>query len=847
MNTLNPSDIESISVLKDAAASSLYGSRAANGVILITTKRGKEGKVSVNFKASVGFTPTWATDNYEAAGIQEQVNMLYMVFHDYNTSRNRTDETANTDALKRLNDKFNMHGYSFSTNGTGLFENVIISDYDNSGRAGKYFDWEDAYFRTAVYQTYDVSVSGASQSTNYYSSLSYTKDEGRLKVNSFDRFSGRVNLTQKIGKIVEFASNVNLARTKNSGYNDTRNTSTNYFMQSRNLNWALYWPTDYKTGKEWTDRYGSYGQNGIYYDKEWENQSINTKITAIETLTVHLLEGLDLRTIFSYDNTSVRDQIYYSKDHYNGASYSGRAHDIRTVYEKIVSSTTASYNTLFAEKNSIGLLAGWEAEKNETDFSRATGSNLPTAVHTIATAGTLDASSYKWGNSMLSFLSKADYNYDERYFASASYRRDGSSRLSKDKRWGDFWSVAAAWNISNENFLKENPVISELRLRASYGVNGTLPTDSYGYMNLVTYTNKYDKKPGGVRTTIADNQLTWETNYTTNIGVDIGLFNQRLRATIEYFNRDSKDLLQRMPVSTTTGFSTILRNIGRINNKGIEIEISGDIIRNKDLVWSASLNATYIKSKVTKLYDGADIIWYDPTGGDSRVEFIYREGESTLSFYGYEWAGVDKENGKSIYYVNEPGNSAEGDFTFNGRGATYNYNKANRTIIGDGNPDLYGGFNTNISYKGIDLGLNFIYKIGGSLYDAAYKDVADDGYYWERIRAKSYYKNMWTVNNPNGTQPKIDGNDLTDAMQPSTRMLYNASFLRLKNLSLGYTLPQTITKKAMIERARFFFTASNLLTFSNYKEADPEVNQYSTRGWETPLGKTFVFGIDLTF
>lgn len=268
MNTLNPSDIESISVLKDAAASSLYGSRAANGVILITTKKGKEGTPTVNFKASVGFTPSWATKNYEAAGTQEQVNMLYMIFHDYNTSKGNSLSEANADALRRLNDKFNQHGYAFNTTGTGLFENVHITDYDNSGRAGNYFDWEDAYFRTAVYQTYDVSVSGATPVTNYYTSLSYTKDEGRLKVNSFDRISGRVNLSQKIGKRLEFATNVNFAKTHNSGYNDTRNTSTNYYLQTRNLSWGLYWPTNYKTGEDWTERYGSYSRNGLYFDKE---------------------------------------------------------------------------------------------------------------------------------------------------------------------------------------------------------------------------------------------------------------------------------------------------------------------------------------------------------------------------------------------------------------------------------------------------------------------------------------------------------------------------------------------------------------------------------------------------
>ncbi len=848
MNSLNPEDIESISVLKDAAASSLYGSRAANGVILITTKKGKEGKPVISLKASIGFTPSWATDNYEPATVQQQVDMLYTVFHNYRTAgKGETDADANAYALSKLNSKFNKHGYVFTTPGTGAYETVNIGEYDNSGRGGKYYDWDKAYFRTAVYQTYDLAVSGATPVTNYYTSLSYTKDEGRLKVNSFDRFSGRVNLSQKIGKFLEFGTNVNMARTSKSGYNDTRSTGSNYFMQTRNLLWGLYWPTDYKTGEPWTARYGSYAQNGVYYDKEWENESVDTRISAVETLTLHLLKGLDVRSIFSYDNTTVKDHIYYSANHFNGSSTNGSVTEMRTTYEKLVSSTTANYNTTFG-LHTIGALVGFEAEKNKTDYVRATGEGLPTStLHTVSTAGTLSSAGYNWGNAMVSVLSKLDYNYDQRYYASASFRRDGSSRLSPDSRWGNFWSVAGAWRLSSEAFLKDNPLISDLRLRASYGVNGTLPTSNYGYINLMSYTSKYMGNPGGTITTLANNNLSWETSYSTNIGVDFGFFNQRLRGTIEYFNRDSKDLLQDVPISTVTGFSSTLQNIGQINNKGVEIEIGGDLIKSSDLLWTASVNATFLKSKVTKLYNKADIIWYDPTGGDSRAQFIYREGESTLSLYGYEWAGVDETNGKSVYYVNDPNDSKAGDFEYNGRGATYDYSNANYKIIGNAIPKVTGGFNTNLSYKGVDLGLNFIYKIGGKLYDGAYRDVADDGYYWERIRAKSYYENMWTPDNLNGSQPALSGLDLTDAMQYSSRQMHDASFLRLKSLSLGYTLPKVWISKAMISSARVFFNASNLLTFSKYKEADPEVNQYGTRGWETPIGKTFVFGIDLKF
>ena len=237
----------------------------------------------------------------------------------------------------------------------------------------------------------------------------------------------------------------------------------------------------------------------------------------------------------------------------------------------------------------------------------------------------------------------------------------------------------------------------------------------------------------------------------------------------------------------------------------------------------------------------------NPTSSDDRAMFIYREGQSTLAFYGYEWAGVDRTNGKSVYYVNDPADPKAGDFLYNGRGATYDYNQANYTVIGNAVPKVYGGVNTSVSWKGIDLALNFTYRIGGSLYDGAYMDVADDGYYWERIHAKNYYDNLWTPSNPDGTEPRIEGVDLTDAQQYSSRHVHNASYLRLKTLSLGYTLPRRWTRKASISSARLFFNGSNLWTIAKYKDADPEVSEYGTRGWETPIGKTFVFGIELKF
>lgn len=854
MNTLNPNDIESITILKDAAASSLYGSRAANGVVVINTKKGRIGKPVIKLGSSAGFTPSWATDNYETASVQEQVNMLYQIFYDYRITNGYDATFSNTDAIKRLNGKFNKHGYYFQTAGNGRYENVMIKGMTDGlvNREGTYFDWDKVYFRTGTYQNHDLSVSGGDQNTKYYSSLAYTRDNSRIRVNDFDRISGRVNLSQKIGKLIEFNSNINIASTKQSGFNDTRNTSSNYFLQARNLSWPLYWPTDYKTGNPWTARYGSYAYNNVYYNNEWENTGKNLRLSANESVTLHLIPGLDLKSVFSYDNITSKDHIYYSAKHFNGSNTNGTVSEMTTAINKIVSSTTVNYNKSF-DMHNLGLLIGFEAEKNVTDFQRATGNDLPASgLHTVATAGQLDASAYSWGNSVLSYLSRAEYNYNQKYYASASFRRDGSSKFGPNSRWGNFWSLAGAWRINQEAFMMNMKSISNLRLRASYGVNGTWPTANYGWRSLASYSNKYMDQAGGSIVTIADKNLAWETSYTSNLGLDLGLFDQRLYMTVEYFNRDSKNLLQDVPISNVTGFSSTLKNVGEINNHGIELTLGGDIVRDKKWKWSANLNASFIKSSVTKLYKsegqpaGQDIIWYDPTGGDTRAQFIYREGQSTLAFYGYEWAGVDPANGKNRYYVNNADKSV-GDFQLNGKGATYDWSKANYVILGSATPKVYGGISTDLQYSNFSLNAGFIYKIGGYIYDGAYKDVADDGYYWERIRAKSEYDNMWTDANHNGKLPLLSGNDLTDPQKFSSRQMTDASFLRLKNITLSYELPHKLIGKAGISSARLHATGTNLLTFSKYKEADPEVNNYGTRGWETPYGKSFTFGIDLSF
>lgn len=838
MSTINPNDIESISVLKDAAASSLYGSRAANGVILITTKKGKQGAPVVSFKSSVSMTPTFATDNYEVASTEDQVKMYYENFWNATVYSGGTSASASTSALAQLNKRFNKHGYTFTAP-----DNTVNSLTIGGDRAGTYYDWEKVLFRTAVNQTYDFSVSGATDKSSYYTSLSYTDEKGRSVINDFKRITGRINFAQKVGDYVDFETNINITNSEKAGFNDSRSTGNNYFLQQRNLLWGLYWPTDYKTGEPWTARYGSYAYNPLYYDKEWENSSKTLRLSASETVAVKILPELNLRSIFSYDKSQIQDHLYYSPAHFQGSSVNGSVTESGTSISKLVSSTTMNYNKEFAGKHNVGALVGWEVEENKSEYQRSSGTNLPTStLHTVSTAGKLDASAYYWGNTMVSMLSRAEYNYDNTYYISGSFRRDGASKLGPKSRWGNFWSIAGSWRIDKEKFMKELEIISSLKLRASYGVNGTLPSNNYGWRSLTSYSNKYMELPGGGVSTIADENLSWETSYTSNIALEFGLLKQRITGSVEVFDRKSKDLLQDVPISLVTGFGSTLKNVGEINNRGIELELYGDILKKKDFVWSAGITASHIKSTVSELYGGKNIIWYDPTGGDSRAKFIYTEGESTLALYGLEWAGVDNETGKNIWYLN---NDKTPDLTVNGRPATFKYSSASEVILGDIHPKLFGGLNTDFSWKGLSLSLNFTYKIGGYTYDAAGKDVNDDGYYWERIISQDAYDNRWTPENKDALYPMRIALDYEDVNQKSSRHMHKADYLRLKSTTLGYNLPAYLVNKIGLDKARVYFNGANLFTKAAYTVYDPEVNEYGTRGWELPLGKTYTFGIEV--
>lgn len=815
MNSINPNDIESITVLKDAAASSLYGSRAANGVIMITTKSGKKGKMQMNFKLNYGITPTFAFNNNEKASPADQRMLRYETFYNLKIVEGKTPAEADAYAAGQL------------------ASNLPV---DPRGT----YDWEKALFRAATFNSYEVSVNGGNDNTKYYSSINYTKEEGRSKQNDLNRWSGRINVNQKISDNVDLISNISFSSVTKKGFNDSYSNGANYFLMERNLLFNDWFPTALD-GSPVTTRYRSYGYNVLYFDQFREMISTINKTSLNETLNIKFNDNLTGKAVFSYDETRVDDHDWRSAEHYEGSSKSGYVTEYRTKIKKIISSNTLNYNRTFSEKHNLGLLLGVEAEMNKTDNAWIQGSNLPSGMKTVGSAGKKDGSASFYESRVLSFISRAEYNYDNKYYLSGSYRKDGSSRFAPDTRWGDFWSVSGSWRIKGEKFMSDINWLSNLRLKASYGVNGTWPDDPYGYMSLFAYGQNYNTKPGGVVSTVADAELKWETNYTANFGIESSFLDNRLTFNVDYFNRKSTNLLQNVPISSVTGFTSIKTNVGEISNKGFEFEVRGDVIRDKEVRWTLGMNLSTIKSEVTSLYGGNDIIWYDPTGNDSQAKFVYRVGNSPKSFYGKEWAGVDPENGNAMWYTNNTTTTPYKQW--NGRPVTTNSSLANDVITGCVDPDFFGGITSNLTWKGISLDLNFVYSVGGDAYNSMERYMNDDGYFsWRTMGVQAL--DRWQKPGDLASNPRRIYD--TGFIAYQSRWQYVNNYLRLKTLTLAYNLPQNLLKKYKVSNVRVYFSGMNLWTMASQNNFDPEVSTYGVNSWEMPLGKTYTFGLEIS-
>nr|MDE7074988.1 TonB-dependent receptor [Odoribacter sp.] len=620
MSTLSTSDIENITVIKDAAAAALYGSRAANGVILITTKQGQKGKPVFNFKADWGFSD-FAMEFRPTIGGVERREMIYNALKNGEMLYEEANEEEAT-----------------------AYADEEIDAYAPIPWCG-YTDWRDVMFKKGSHQTYELSAAGGTDKLKYYSSLSYFKQEGIVASSGLERISGRLNVDYKATDKLTLGAKILFSNVNQDVYSEgTSYTSPFYAV----INCVV--PSDpvYNEDGTWNrdfirnDDRNPKLANEYNFRREYITRSFNTLYGSYD-----IFKELNFKTTLSYDYSLTKGNRWYDPRTSDGEDYNGALE--RSMYErrKMVWSNVLSYQKTFNDLHNLDALVGYEIDDQSRDYLMAYVKNFARPDKPEISNGVkLDnAGGSKNGTRLVSYISRLNYNYDNRYYLGASYRMDGSSRLHRDNRWGSFWSVSGAWKIASESFMEPlSDWWNDLKLRVSYGVNGTLPSDYYGYMGLSSLTSNYDDEPGMSQSQLENLDLSWETNYNFNLGVDLGFWN-RLNVTLEYYVRTTKDLLMDRPISMTTGFNSYLMNIGEVRNQGVELDIRSVNFNTDNFNWTTSFNLGHNKNKILRL-DGQQTEIISGTQ-------IRKVGMPYRTFYLIEFAGIDPANGEPLFYTNE--------------------------------------------------------------------------------------------------------------------------------------------------------------------------------------------------
>lgn len=810
MSTLNPSDIENITVIKDAAAASLYGSRAANGVILITTKQGKAGRTQVSLNIAGGFSDA-AVDFRPTLSGDQRYELLYEGLYNYALDKQMKSPSE--------------------------YAGQEIGKYAYVPELG-YTDWRKELLRTAIHQNYEASVSGGNERTTFYASLGYNSQEGLAKNSSLDRYSARLNMSQKVGKYGEVGANVMFTQ-MNQEMNEERGSSINPFLDVAMLMNPSMTVKD-KDGN-YVGAYPGTTLNPLRDILTDYNRTRMTRMFSTGYASIEPLKGLKLKETLSYDYTIQKDSRYFNPLSAAGPKSGSDAQTSKGFieYGKLISSTSLNYVHTFNYKHHLDVLAAYEIESYQTDKASGERSRLPSNSNLVEPDNASVLNSFISSTQayrMLSYLSRLNYDYDDRYYIAGSFRRDGSSRLSPKNRWGNFWSVSGMWHLSNESFMKPiKHILSDVKIRASYGVNGNQPGSLYGYMGLYTYGQSYMGGFGSYESSLANPNLKWEKNYNLNIGLDLA-FLSRIFLSIEYYNRDTKDLLYSLPISATTGFTNYLSNVGQLNNKGVELELRTINFATPHFNWSTVLNLSHNSNKIIslngQLEQSIEGTW-----------FIHKVGLPYHTFYVKEFAGVDPQNGDALYYTNTL--NKDGSYS---REITNDISKAQAIPYKSVNPKISGGLTNILNYKQLDLSFTLTYSLGGYSFDklGTYIENGTTNIYTSKYNLPAYAMDRWQKPGDQTDVPRFVYNQ-SASDNNSSRYIHSTDHLRLKNLTLGYTLPREWTRKVMVNKARFYFSGSNLLTWAKWKQYDPETPVNGEVFCEAPPMRTFSFGVQLTF
>lgn len=792
---INASDIASVTVLKDAAAASIYGSRAANGVILITTKSGEAGKSKVTARARYGVT-TLANDNdFGMANLQEYIQY-------------QRDARINA-------------GYDVDNPASEYYFPLSLA-----AKGGT--NWMKELTRNGSLQEYELIASGGTGKTTYYTSLSYNKTEGIVPTVGFEKMQVRANLDTELNKWLKVGTRINAGYMKvsdvqNSLLGDSGLAPSNPFYSGMAL--APTMPAYNEDGSYNFDLPFVFNINPLAAIKGSDKYDKQYKFNGTAYLEWKPIKQLTFRTNNSveYAYTNSRQ---FSPAFINKTSFGASLNTADVQYRLLTTSNTVTYDDLFNDVHSLNIMLGQEANTYEYSHNQAISYhvNEQRPYHSVGVS-VEDQTAYDGltQTAMVSFFGVAEYSYDGRYYIKGSLRTDGSSKFGPDRRWGTFWAASASWNIHNEAFMQDiKNVLNVLKLRYSYGVNGNDNIAAYAHYGLYSDI-VYNGITGQLPSQLQNRKLTWETNKTHNIGVDFRLFD-RLSGSIDWYTRRTEDMLIASPLPYTTGFSSQAQNVGQIRNSGIEVQLDADIFNTNDFKWSAGVNFAANRSKVLELAPGQDFIG---------TSLRYVVGEQLYTYWLYDYAGVNPQNGNALWR-NEEGLLTE------------NSQEARRINAGSPEPLWTGGFNTELSWKGLSLGIQLEARYGNKVLNQDRSLFESDGYYGDQNIWKGAL-NYWKQPGDMNVLPKPVYNNSSNSMQTSTRYLEDGSYLRIKDITLAYNLPSKWTKKALMSGVRIYASALNLYTFHNMNYWDPEHGTTGATVISYPMTRSMIVGVDITF
>ena len=882
LNNISSQDIESMTVLKDAASNALYGARGANGVIVITTKKGKQGDAKVSLDAKWGVNTRASQDYNTIKDPAQYYEMYYEALKNYYVDGGLTQGEAhiqaNSNIISHLG--YNVYNvpegqYLIGLNGK-LNPNAVLGNYvDYKGQ--QYLitpdNWLDEAYKNSLRQEYNLSVNGGNERSSFYASLSYLDNEGITANSDYERFTGRLKADYQIKNWLKVGGNMSYTHydANSLGEDGASNSSGNIFAYATQV--APIYPLYIRDG------HGNImkDDNGFtMYDfgnkdnanlsrpilsgaNPYSENQLNTENYEGNTMTAQGFAEIKFLKDFKFtwnsgvtvDETRTNQftNPYYGQyAESNGIAYKVHNRSVAQNHQQLL-----SWGRQFG-KNYVDVMVGHEYYNYNYYYLYGSKSNFfdPNNIELAGGITENGVNSYTSRYNTEGYFGRAQYDYDGKYFASASFRRDASSRFHPDNRWGNFWSAGAAWNIAREEFMTAE-WLDLLKLKASYGEQGNDNIGNYRYVNTYEIVNAVDN-PGAIPYAKGNKDITWETQGNFNTGIDFGMWNGRFSGTIEYFNRTTTDMLFSFPLPPTYGYTSYYANIGDMRNQGVELELQGTPILTRDFSWTLRMNLTHYKNEIISLPEERRTMECSGVEGYSSGSYFYGEGISLYTFRLKQYAGVDEE-GKPLWYKNEGRVDAQGNPVCDKYGnqivdkvPTDEYENAEYYLCGTALPDVYGGFGTTLTYKGFDLSVDFGYQIGGQVYDGDYAGYMSSP--TSSSKGGNFHAdllNAWSTSNQGSDIPRFQYGDSYTAAS-SDRFLIDASYLSLNNINFGYTLPNSWTRKIRMEKVRIYVSADNIWYWSQRQGLDPRqsITGGATNSYYAPI-RTISGGLSLTF